>query len=279
MINILFCGNSKVFDGILTCLLSILKRSDNKDPINVFIFTLDKTEIKKEYTKISQKEVRFLDDVIKEYNKENKVTLIDVGNIFDEEFELSPNKMTKYSPYALIRLFADRVSNMPDKLLYLDVDIMFNQDIHLLYDIDISQYEYASARDHYGKFLINPNYINSGVLLFNLKKMKETNILSKAREILKNKKLLFPDQTALYKSTTKKLMLSQKFNDQKFLHKNTVVRHFSKRLFYFPYPHIDNVKQWHIYKVHKIFKYQQFDDIFYEYIYLKKKFESEVIYE
>ena len=67
-------------------------------------------------------------------------------------------------------------------------------------------------------------------------------------------------------------MLSQRFNDQKFLHKHTVVRHFSKRLFYLPYPHTENVKQWQISKIHKIFGYYCFDDILYEYIYLKELF-------
>lgn len=53
------------------------------------------------------------------------------------------------------------------------------------------------------------------------------------------------------------------------------ISHFSKRLFYLPYPHTDNVKQWQVSRVHKIFGYYQFDDILYEYIYLKRKFEEE----
>ena len=32
MRNILFCGNSKVFDGVLTCMLSVLKRTHATDP-------------------------------------------------------------------------------------------------------------------------------------------------------------------------------------------------------------------------------------------------------
>jgi lipopolysaccharide biosynthesis glycosyltransferase len=168
------------------------------------------------------------------------------------------------------------VDGMPDKLLYLDADIMFNRDVHLLYDTDVTEYEYAAARDHYGKYLISPNYVNAGVLLFNLKKMKETGLLSKARELIKTKKLVFADQSAIIRSTTKKKMLPQRFNDQKFLHKHTVVRHFSKRLFWFPYPHTDNIKQWDVSRVHRIFRYYVFDDVLYDYIYLKRKYETEV---
>ena len=118
--------------------------------------------------------------------------------------------------------------------------------------------------------------MNAGVLLFNLKKMKQTGILTRARALLREKKLVFADQSALIRSTTCKKMLPQKFNDQKFLHKSTVVRHFSKRLFWLPYPHTANIKQWRVSQVHKVFRYYVFDDILYEYIYLREKFNREV---
>jgi lipopolysaccharide biosynthesis glycosyltransferase len=152
---------------------------------------------------------------------------------------------------------------------------MLHRDIHLLYDIDIEGYEYAAARDHYGKYLIQPNYINAGVLLFNLKQMRQTGILARAREWIRTKKLVFADQSALIRATTRKKMLPQRFNDQKFLHRHTVVRHFSKRLFWLPYPHTANIKQWQVSEIHRIFRYFCFDDILYEYIYLRKQFNEE----
>ena len=275
MINILFCGNDKVFDGMLTCALSILKRSQLDEPFTFYIFTMDVSHIKDSYLPVPDSQVEFFESVIKEYNPENKAIKIDVTGLYMEHFDKCANEGAYCSPYTLIRLFADMIDIIPDKLLYLDIDIMLNRDIHLLYDIDIEGYEYAAARDHYGKYLINPNYVNAGVLLLNMKMIKETGLLAKARELIKVKKLVFADQSAIIRSTTKKKMLPQKFNDQKFLHKSTVVRHFSKRLFWLPYPHTDNIKQWHVSRVHKVFRYYQFDDILYEYIYLKKKFENE----
>jgi hypothetical protein len=99
-------------------------------------------------------------------------------------------------------------------------------------------------------------------------------LFEKARELIRKKKLLFADQDAVYQSTTKKKLLPQKYNDQKFLHENTVIRHFSKRLFYLPYPHTDNIKQWDVSRIHRVFGYSAFDDILFEYVYLKKKFEK-----
>jgi lipopolysaccharide biosynthesis glycosyltransferase len=276
MLNILFCGNGKVFDGMLTASLSIVKRTESREPLNVFIYTMDVSHLKPAYTAIDDKHVSYLDSVLKKYNPESRVTKIDVTDLYMQHFDKCPNEGAYCSPYTLIRLFADIVPGMPDKLLYLDCDVLFNRDVHLLYDTDVSGVEYAAARDHYGKYLIKPDYVNAGVMLFNLDMVRKTGLLEKARELIKTKKLVFADQSAIIRSTTKKKMLSQKFNDQKFLHKSTVVRHFSKRLFYFPYPHTDNVKQWQVSRIHKIFRYFSFDDILYEYIYLIRKFDEEV---
>lgn len=277
MIDILFCGNSKIFDGILTCMLSILKRTKSDEPFNFHVWTMDVSHIKPEYTCISDKMIGFLDKTAKSYNPQNKVTKIDVTDIYKAEFDSCPNEQCYCSPYTLIRLFADMVPDMPKKLLYLDIDLLFNRDVRLLWDTDIEGYEYAAARDHYGKIILffRRKFINAGVILFNLEECKKTGLLKKAREILKHRKLLFADESAIILSTTKQKVLSQRFNDQKFLYKDTVIRHFSKRLFWLPYPHVDNIKQWRITKVHKIFGYENFDDILYEYVYLKRKFELE----
>ncbi len=275
MINILYCGNAGVFDGVLTSALSILKRSRLDEPIRFFIFTMDVSHLREDYIPISERQTEFLDRVVKEYNKENSVIRIDVTDHYMRDFDGCPNEDAYCSPYTLIRLFADLVPEIPDKILYLDADVMFNRDVHLLYDIDVSEVEYAAARDHYGKYLVNPNYINAGVLLFNMKMIRAVGLLSEARRLIKEKKLPFADQSAIIRSTIVNKMLPQRFNDQKFLHSHTVVRHFSKRLFYLPYPHTENVKQWQVSKIHRIFGYYQFDDILYEYIFLKRLFERE----
>ena len=273
--NLLFSGNDNVFDGILTCLLSVFKRTKSKEAFRIYILTMDVSHLKPEYIAIKDEKIAFLEKIAKNYNEENQIIKIDVSDIYEREFANSPNEQCYCSPYTLLRLFIDLIPQIPDKILYLDVDILFNREIELLYDIDVTDYEYAAARDHYGKYLLNYNYINAGVLLFNMEKAKETGLFKKARQLIKTKKLMFADQDAIYQSTVRKKMLPQRFNDQKFLHKHTVVRHFSKRLFYLPYPHTANIKQWHVGKVLRVFGYEAFDDILYEYIYLRRKYENE----
>ena len=274
MRNILFCGNVKVFDGLLTTMLSIFKRTQTSEPFHIFIFTMDVSHIKPEYTPMTDRQIAFLDGVAKSYNAQSIVEKIDVTDLYRKEFDGSPNENCYCSPYTLIRLFADLVPQIPEKILYLDIDLLFNRDITLLYDKDIAAYEYAAAPDHYGKLILFflRKFINAGVILFNMKKCRETKLFEKARDLIRTKKLIFADESALVRSTTRQLKISQRFNDQKFLYKNTVVRHFSKRLFWLPYPHVANIKQWRVTQIHKIFGYENFDDILYEYVYLKEKF-------
>ena len=275
MVNILFCGNIGVFDGMLTTALSLVKRTESKEPFCFHLFTMDVSHLKDNYVPITAKQVAFFERTVKSYNPENQVKLFDVTDLYMQHFSGCPNEGAYCSPYTLIRLFADLIDGIPDKLLYLDIDLLFQRDVHLLYDIDINGYEYAAARDHYGKYILNPNYINAGVILFNMKECRKTGLFEKARAWIKRKKLTFADQSAIIRSTTRRKMLLQRFNDQKFLHPHTVVRHFSKRLFYLPYPHTDNIKQWHVDRVHKVFGYHQFDDILNEYLSLKEKFDKE----
>lgn len=275
MVNILFCGNIGVFDGMLTTALSLVKRTESKEPFCFHLFTMDVSHLKDNYVPITARQVEFFERTVKSYNPENQVKLFDVTDLYMQHFSGCPNEGAYCSPYTLIRLFADLIDGIPDKLLYLDIDLLFQRDVHLLYDIDINGYEYAAARDHYGKYILNPNYINAGVILFNMKECRKTGLFEKARAWIKRKKLTFADQSAIIRSTTRRKMLPQRFNDQKFLHPHTVVRHFSKRLFYLPYPHTDNIKQWHVERVHKVFGYHQFDDILNEYLSLKEKFDKE----
>lgn len=274
MINILLCGNQKVFDGALTELISITNKT--KETIKCYIFTMDVSRIKPEYTCITDEQIKFLNKVVKSKKEENEVIKLDITNLYEKEFGNCKNEAAYCTPYTLLRLLADLVPDMPEKLLYLDIDMMAGDDISKLYNIDVSEYEYAAVREKYGSIFIWPDYINAGMLLLNMKKIRETGLLEKARELIKTKKMLFADQDAIYRSTTKKLLLPRIYNEQsKFNKKDTVICHFCKRLLLLPYPRTENYKQWHIEKVHKVLKCYAFDKDLEEYVKLKEEFEKE----
>lgn len=274
MINILLCGNRKVFDGALCELISIIRRT--QEAITCFIFTADVSRINKEYVPISDEQIKFLNKVVQEKNIESKVIKKDVSKIYEEEFLNSPNESAYCTPYTLLRLLADKVDDIPDKILYLDIDIMFADDIKKLYDLDVENYEYAAVKEKYGCWVIRPDYINAGVLLLNMKKIRETGLLEKARQKIKSKKLIFADQDAIFWSTTCKKIIPRIYNEQsKFNKKDTVVCHFCKRLMFRPYPHTENFKQWNIDEVHKVLRCYTFDEDLAEYIKYKDIFEKD----
>lgn len=271
MINLLLSGNSKVFDGALTELISITNKT--KADVRCYIFTMDVTRINPEYTSITDEQIDFLNKVVKSKNKNNAVIKVDVTELYEQEFGNGKNENAYCTPYTLLRLLVDLVPNMPDKILYLDIDMMVNGDIEELYNTDISEYEYAAVKEKYGSKIIRPDYINAGMLLINMVKVKETKLFEKARRLLKKRKLIFADQDAIFWSTTKKLLLPRIYNEQsKFNKKDTVICHFCKRLLLFPYPRTENYKQWQIKEVHKILKCYSFDEDLDEYIRWKKEY-------
>ena len=271
--NILLCGNENVFDGALTELISITNKT--KEPVKCYIFTMDISRIKPEYISIKDEQIEFLNQVVKSKNLENSVQKIDVTDLYEKEFGHCKNENAYCTPYTLLRLLADLVPEIPNKILYLDIDMMAGDDISKLYNIDITDYEYAAVKEKYGSIFIWPDYINAGMLLLNIKKIKETKLLEKARNLIKNKKMIFADQDAIYKSTTKKLLLPRIYNEQsKFNKKDTVICHFCKRLLWRPYPHTENYKQWNIKEVHNILKCHAFDEDLNEYMKFKKQYET-----
>lgn len=270
MINLLLCGNKKVFDGALTLLISMTNRT--REAVHAYIMTMDLQRLKPDYICITEEQTAFLERVIREKNPENRVTRLDVTDLYERTFHKCANEGAYCTPYTLLRLLADITPGIPDKILYLDMDIMIAGDIRELYDIDISDVEYAAVKEKYGCWLIRPDYFNAGMLLLNIEKIRHTGLLDKARQRIRTKKMLFADQTAIFRSTTKKKLLPRRYNEQsRFDRKDTVVCHFCKRLMFRPYPHTENYKQWQVEEIHKYLKCYTFDTDLEEYLRLKQK--------
>lgn len=258
MINIMYTGNDYVFKGIMLSVLSIIKHTDEE--LNIYIVTMDIDKFKG----IRKNMTDLIDKVIKMKNINSKCYLIDATNTFNEEMKDSKNLNNFYTPYCLLRLFSDKL-DLPEKILYLDTDTMINKDIKELYDIDVTNYEFAGVVDRLGRFFIDKNYINSGVLLLNLNLIKKTELLSKTRELVKTKKMAFPDQSALNKLKQYYLKIPSIYNSQRYLKKDTVVKHFCKSIRWLPIYHTINVKQWDVKNVHKRLKIHAYDDIYEKY--------------
>ncbi|PIO84144.1 glycosyl transferase [Loigolactobacillus backii] len=271
--NILYCGNEKMADGLLISILSLLKHST--EPLNIYIMTASIQTNKTSYYPVSDQTVQFLAQQVKQVNPLNSVTKIDVTTLFNEEKPLA-NLNTIFTPYCMLRLFADLVSGLPNKLLYLDTDIVCHRNFRSFYHQDISRNEFVGVLDYYGKWFFHNSgdhfdYVNSGVLLLNLKLIKKTGLFSQCRSMCQEKKMFMPDQSAINKLATSKKIVSHRFNDQRRLHRKTVFQHFTTSFRLFPWIHTLKVKPWEVDKVHDKLGLYEYDDILTEYRHLMPK--------
>src|SRR5574344_22857 len=145
MINVVYIGNSKMFDQVFLNVISILRRT--KEIVNFRFLTMDFSFIKSSYLPFSSERATYLDNYVKTYNPQNSFSAINVEKYYTKYFINNKNTKSSYSPYIVLRLLLDVIPDIPDKILYLDCDTMASGDINELYSMDISTYEYAATLD------------------------------------------------------------------------------------------------------------------------------------
>ncbi len=258
MIQIIYCGNYYAFKGICLSIISIVRRT--KSVLCFHIFTMDCSKLNSNYQPISDSQISLIDRYIKSFNVDNQVIKHDLTNEFTTYFEGGKNIKNSYTPYSLLRLLVDDKNIIPyDKAIYLDYDIMAVNDIALLWNEDIENYEYGAVYDAIGRYWVNPQYCNSGVLLMNLTKCRETQLFVKARNKVYKHRYFMPDQTALFRSVKARKLLPRKYNEQRSIKSDTVLKHFNKYICWLPF-HTVNIKQWNLVKMHKKLGITMFDE-------------------
>ena len=265
--NILYCGDENIEDGLIISILSLLKNV--KEKLRIYVLTMDLQNGERTYRGISDSSINLIDAKVKEVNQDNFVKKIDITEMFNNELPIK-NMETRFTPYCMIRLFVDEIPDMPDKILYLDTDVVCRKDCSEFYSQDISKYELVGVLDHYGKWFFRNNifkldYINSGVLLLNLEKIKQTGLLKKCREMCRTKEMFMPDQSAINKIAKAKNIQPRKYNEQRKLHQDTVFQHFTTSFRFFPWLHTLTIKPWQIERVQNELKIKEYDDIFEQY--------------
>ena len=263
MIKIVYSCNDKYFDGLFLSILSIVKRCNK--PIDFYILSGNFLNVNKSYIILSKNHLSILNRLVKRYNKDNKCKIIDCGKIAEIYLTNKKNLFNKkFSPYNSLRLLLDLLPQINGKIIYLDVDTMICGNIEELFNINITNYEFAAANNWWLRRTLCKNTINAGVLLINMTQVRATNLFAKSRKIFNSKKLFWPDQTSLNKARTKFLIFPNdqyRFNRQsKTLNKNDIIKHFCAGPWGWPIS--NNIKQWQVRKVHKYLKIFCFDDDF-----------------
>ena len=207
MINICFITDSNYVLPAMTAIKSLIINNKNED-LCISVIGAGLTE--KEQS------------AIKKLNTKNaKVEILAVSEALQDIATAHPY----VSQTALYKFYIPQIFKELDKILYLDDDILVKGSVRELYDTDISDKYAAVVEDMgaelegFGAKLGLKKYFNSGMLLLNLKKLREDNITAKLTEYKKNTpKDYFMDQNALNKIFGENVIyLSPAYNYMKIL--------------------------------------------------------------
>lgn len=177
-------------------ILSIL--DNNNENLCIHILTCD----------LSNENKSYISSLIIERNAFVKFYDVDVNTL--KKFsvgKLTGNPLISYAAY--LRLFIpDLLPKDVDKVLYLDCDIVVINSLSELWNKDISGY-YLAALDDYGDaqkmghkrmgLELGYKYFNSGVMLMNIRKLREMQFIIKVKEFLvtDGHRILMHDQDIL----------------------------------------------------------------------------------
>lgn len=168
-INIAFCINNGYVPQLLTVLTSVMKNTSRG--VRAYIFSSD-------LDGMSRAAITKLNSAFPELQTKFVTINPDVANKLPRNIDyISAETYYRY-------LIADFLPDL-SKILYLDADIVVNGDLGPLYDMDISDNYIAGAHDAYIDdikhkpiigFKDSDLYVNAGVLLMNLERIRADNM-------------------------------------------------------------------------------------------------------
>lgn len=119
-----------------------------------------------------------------------------IAELFDPN---SPNMRSQWTPIGLIRAALTKVFPDLDKVLTIDCDTLVLEDVSDLWDIPIDDVYFAAVQEPVLSRMAHMNYVNAGVMMLNLKKLRENGIDEKMIHELNTRACGFVAQDVLNK--------------------------------------------------------------------------------
>ena len=274
-IHICYCLNDLYFPQLLLSVLSVVEHTDR--PLFLHIATMSLPDLDPRWTALRREKLAIIEEVIRAKNPLSRIATVDVTQKYVDIMGGGINENTFFSPYSMLRLLLD-CYDFADRLIYLDTDTMCLRSIEALWDSDLCGREVGACYDIWRKalrpfYFWKPFYCNSGVLVFDMVKCRESGLFPKLRKRVCTKKMGFPDQTAISFLARKKA-LPRKFNELRYkIRKDTVIKHFvGFWKWHGPVCRLHIVKPTEVERVHKLMKIHEFDDVYEKYNRLAEKY-------
>lgn len=273
MINVCYCGNAGIYDGLLLSALSLAKRT--KESVHFFLLTADLRDKNPKFAPLNEKQRTFLEQVVRESNPEDQVTLIDCTALFLREMGQSVNLRSMYTPYTFLRLLLDKLALGLDRILYIDADTVIIKDLGELYHHDMAGRDVAAMHDYMNNLFFRHDYLNAGVLLLDLKQIGADHSFDQVRSLVNRKKMMMPDQDAVnIVYHHKKCFMDRKYNEQRKLRPDTVIRHYCQKIVLFPIIYVKKAKPWDGEKFKKAYPKERDDALLAEFLVKKTAFHA-----
>ena len=209
---------------LCVCLQSLIDNTSKNHNYDIVVFSSGKDEERKKI-------------IIDTYSSENvSIRFYDPSHYFSGiELYIGTDYFNEASYY---RIIVPEVMPNYEKVIFTDIDLIFNADIKKLYEINIDNYPLAACIDgvwdellekdvpigktrtkNYTYNILNiakgDNYYNTGVIIININEFKKNDYCSKLMKIIAENNLVYQDQDALNKLLTRKIFtLDENFNKQ-----------------------------------------------------------------
>lgn len=220
----------KYYHNNIQTQLNIVFASDDNyvQPLAVSIYSL-LDNVRREV------KITILDGGISDFNKDK---LLNIAKKFNTNLYFYKMQDSLFFGFPIIfhysiaiyyRLILDKIFEGDlDKVLYLDCDILVLGDVSKLFDLNLDKFYLAAVKDNISEDFKKVSKVkdfdikikdmfNTGVLLLNLKKIRQDSIMDKSMKFIDNYKndLTLPDQEALnFLCTDNWLMLDGSWNVQ-----------------------------------------------------------------
>lgn len=176
-IQIAFCFDIKMFAPACVSVASLLDFKGAEDHF-VIHCVVDEASLK-------QKDI--LENIVSERDKESAILFYLAPNTFESSYETRGISKATYMRFAIHRLIPNA-----DKMIYSDVDVLFCASLKELWETDIENYFFAGVKgtnnfenkwqdyavlDYFDELDgLQGKYINAGILLMNLSRIRESQI-------------------------------------------------------------------------------------------------------
>ncbi len=231
LVNIVMASNENYVPHLASAIASIIANKNHNTKVTIFILHAG---LKEE----TLNKIKSLQNLDKQHN--TNITPMLINNTFS-----SSNLHGGFSIETLFRLYLPSLLENIDKVIYLDPDLVVMKDLADLYNTDLENYYVAGVKDLICLNLIKSqkqiqyknkkmswvnyykaiglketqfyNYLQAGVLVFNLKKIREDNKQNAMVDAIQaHGYLFFNDQDAIniaFKDSIKYLDIRYNFTD------------------------------------------------------------------